>query len=164
MQLIGPDGGDGLRDFLRSVGSTRSHPLLTGWLDKLEPYRTDVAGLARYWAALDRYRAEMAAFFRNYDAILCPVYTEPALPHSTSTDDENFRGFSHTIAYNVTGWPAAVVRCGEAEGRLPVCVQVVAHPFREDVALAIAQRLEEAFGGWKPPHLVGEVGNPRADC
>ncbi|HLI83519.1 MAG TPA: hypothetical protein VKV17_06345 [Bryobacteraceae bacterium] len=49
-------------------------------------------------------------------------------------------------------WPAAVVRCGEAEG-LPVAVQVVAHPFREDIALAIAQRLEEAFGGWKPPSI-----------
>ncbi len=47
MKLIGPDGGDGLRDYLRQVGSSEVHPLLTGWLDKLEPYRTDLAGLAR---------------------------------------------------------------------------------------------------------------------
>jgi amidase len=150
MQLLGPDGGDGLRAFLHSVGSTRLHPLLDGWLEKLERYRTDLAGFAGYWAAWDRYRTEMAAFFSNYDAILCPVYVKPVLPHGTSIEDDNFRGFSHTMAYNVAGWPAAVVRCGEAEG-LPAAVQVVAHPFREDIALAIAQRLEQACGGWKPP-------------
>jgi amidase len=150
MELLGPDGGDGLRDFLHGIGSTRLHPLLIGWLDKLERYRTDVAGFSRYWSGLDRYRAEMAAFFCNYDAIVCPVYVKPALPHGTSIEDENFRGFSHTMAYNVAGWPAAVVRCGDAGG-LPIGVQVAAHPFREDVALAIALRLEQAFGGWKPP-------------
>jgi amidase len=151
MQLIGPDGGDGLRDLLRSTGSTHLHPLLTSWLDKLERYRTDLAGFARYWAGLDRFRAEMTAFFRNYDAILCPVYVKPALPHGASVEDSNFYGFSHTMAYNVAGWPAAVVRCGEADVALPVCVQVAAHPFREDVALAIAQYLEETFGGWSKP-------------
>jgi amidase len=154
MRLIGPDGGDGLREFLRIIGSACLHPLLTGWLDKLEDYRTDVAGFARYWAALDGYRAGMTTFFRNYDAILCPVYAQPALPHGKSIDDENFRGFSYTMAYNVAGLPAAVVRCGQTDGGLPVSVQVVAHPFREDVALAIAQRLEEAFGGWRPPPIA----------
>ena len=59
MKLIGPDGGDGLRAYLRDIGSTEVHPLLTGWLDKLGPYRTDLAGLARYWSELDAYRAEM---------------------------------------------------------------------------------------------------------
>jgi amidase len=154
MRLIGPDGGDGLREFLRIAGSACRHPLLTGWLDKLDCYRTDVAGFARYWAALDAYRAEMTAFFRNYDAILCPVYVQPALPHGKSIDDENFRGFGYTMAFNIAGWPAAVVRCGETEGGLPVSLQVVAHPFREDVALAIAQRLEEVFGGWAPPPIA----------
>jgi amidase len=151
MKLIGADGGDGLREYLRYVGSDRLHPLLTGWLDKLEPYRTDLRGFGQYWAELDRYRAEMLAFLRRYDVILCPVYTQPALPHGTSTIDENFRGFSHTMAYNVAGWPAAVVRCGESAEGLPIAVQVVARPYREEVALAVASRLEEAFGGWKTP-------------
>ncbi len=149
MKLIGPDGGDGLREYLKQLGSERLHPLLTGWLDKLERYRTDLKGLAHYWAELDAYRSEMLAFLRNYDVILCPVYTQPALPHGTSTVDENFYGFSHTMAYNVTGWPAAVVRCGESASGLPIAVQIVARPFREDIALAVAKRLEEALGGWK---------------
>jgi len=148
MKLIGPDGGDGLRQFLESIGSNRTHPLLEGWLAKLEPYRTSVSGFAEYWAELHQFRAGMFAFLQNYDAILSPVSASPALPHGTSTQDGNFRGFSYTMTYNVTGWPAAIVRCGESEG-LPIGVQIAARPWREDIALAIAVRLEEIFGGWK---------------
>src|SRR5207245_6643120 len=133
------------------LGSTQVHPLLHGWLEKLRPYRVDLAGFAGYWAELDRYRAEMFAFLRRYDARLCPVHTQAALPHGASTLDENFRGFSHTMAYNLTGWPAAVVRCGESAEGLPIGVQIVARPWREDVALAVAGWLEEEFGGWKAP-------------
>ena len=150
MKILGADGGDSLWQYLAGLGSTKVHPLLRSWLEKLEPYRVDLAGFQRYWAEWDAYRTEMAVFFQNYDVILCPVYTQPALLHGTSTLDENFRGFSHTMAYNVTGWPAAVVRCGESAAGLPIGVQIVAHPFREDIALAVATRLEEMFGGWKP--------------
>jgi amidase len=150
MKFLGPDGGDGLWQYLESIGSTTVHPLLRGWLEKLRPYRTDVAGFAAYWAELDQYRAEMCAFLRRYDAILCPAYPQAALPHGASIIDENFRGFSHTMAYNLTGWPAAVVRCGETESGLPIAVQVVAGPWREDIALAVASSLEACGAGWKP--------------
>ena len=147
MKLIGPDGGDALRRSLADLGSTRVHPLLTGWLDKLEPYRTDLAGLEGYWAEWDAYRAEMFAFLRRYDVILGPAYTQPACRHGASIREENFRGFSHTMAYNVAGWPAAVVRCGESVEGLPIAVQVAAGPWREDRVLAVAAALERAFGG-----------------
>ena len=149
MKFIGPDGGDSLRIYLRDIGSTQVHPLLTGWLEKLEPYRSDLAGLARYWSELDAYRAEMLRFLRDFDVILCPAYTHPALPHGQSIRDENFRGFSHTMAYNVAGWPGVVVRCGQSSTGLPIAVQVVAGPWREDIALRVALFLEEAMGGWK---------------
>jgi len=151
MKLIGPDGGDSLRHYLAEIGSTRVHPLLTGWLEKLEPYRTDVAGLALYWAEWDAYRAEMLAFLGRYDVILAPAYTQPALPHGASIPEENFRGFSHTMAYNVAGLPAAVVSCVASAEGLPIAVQVIAAPWREDRVLAVASALEQAFGGWKAP-------------
>jgi amidase len=149
MKLLGADGGDGLWQYLDALGSRVVHPLLRGWLEKLEAYQTNLAGLQGYWSEWDQYRAEMFGFFRDYDVILCPAYIHTALPHGTSTLDENFRGFSHTMAYNLTGWPAAVVRCGESASGLPIAVQVVAHPWREDVALAVAGWLESAFGGWR---------------
>jgi amidase len=150
MRMIGPDGGDSLRAFLTAIGSTRTHLLLEGWLRKLEPYRTTVDGFAEYWAALDRFRARMFAFLEDYDAILSPVYPQAALPHGTSIEERTFQGFSYTMTHNLTGWPAAVVRCGQTTTGLPIGVQIAAHPWREDVALRIAAHLESAFGGWQP--------------
>jgi amidase len=155
MKLLGADGGDSLRQYHAGLGSARMHPLLSGWLDKLESYRTDLRGFQSYWEEWDCYRAELAAFFRQYDAIVCPAYTQTALAHGTSTDDANFRGFSHTMAYNVAGLPGAVVRCGASATGLPIAVQIVASPWREDVALAIAAFLEQAMGGWKAPPAAG---------
>jgi amidase len=143
MMLIGPDGGDGLRQFLRDVGSTQTHRLLDEWLAKLEPYRTTLSGFSAYWDTLHEFRAGMHRFLSSYDAILSPVYPHPALPHGTSTLEENFRGFSYTMTHNLTGWPAAVVRCGESSNGLPICVQIAAAPWREDIALALASLIDK---------------------
>ena len=142
MKMIGPDGGDGLRGYLKAIGSTRTHPLLEGWLGKLERYRTDIAGFADYWASLDQFRDGMYRFGKRYDAVLSPVSSQPAVPHGTSIDDAVFRGYSYTMTHNLTGWPAAVVRCGTSKTGLPIGVQIAANPWREDVALAIARVLE----------------------
>jgi amidase len=150
MRMIGPDGGDGLRALLTALGTTRTHRLLDGWLMKLEPCRTTLDGFAEYWAALDRFRARMFAFLENYDAIISPVFIEAALPHGSSIEERTFQGFSYTMTHNLTGWPAAVVRCGQTATGLPIGVQIAAHPWREDVALRIAAQLESTCGGWQP--------------
>jgi amidase len=142
MKFLGPDGGDGLRGFLRGIGSDRTHPLLEGWLAKLEKYRTDVAGFAGYWAELDRFRSEMGAFLRGFDAILSPVSATPAVPHGHSIRDDVFPGYSYTMTYNLTGWPAAVVPFGRSVEGLPIGVQIAAGPWREEIALGLAAELE----------------------
>src|SRR5690242_7083898 len=46
--------------------------------------------------------------------------------------------------------PAATVRCGiPADGRL-IDLRLIARPWRDDVALAAAPRLEQDLGGWRP--------------
>jgi amidase len=114
---------------------------------ELEAYRTGLSGFADYWACLDQFRAEMFGFLRDYDAILSPACANPALPHGTSIEDHNFGGFSYTTTDNTSGWPATVVRCGESASGLPIDVQLAARPWREDVALAIARRLEQPITG-----------------
>ena len=59
--------------------------------------------------------------------------------------------FSYTETYNLTGWPGVVVRAGSSAEGLPIGVQIVARPWREDVALAVAKRIETALGGFLPP-------------
>ena len=77
----------------------------------------------------------------------------PALPHGTTFDEDKLPGFSYTMTYNLTGWPAVVVRGGTSPEGLPIGIQVVARPWREDVALAVAQQIEAISGGWKRPSI-----------
>jgi amidase len=155
MKLLGSDGGDGLRAYLESIGSTRTHPLLEGWLQKLERHRTSLAGFNAYWAELDRFRFEMFRFLNRYDAILSPVAAQPAVPHGHSIRDDVFPGFSYTMTHNLTGWPAAVVRCGTSSTGLPIGVQIAVAPWREDVALSMASLLETQLAGWQRSDRVG---------
>jgi amidase len=45
------------------------------------------------------------------------------------------------------------VRAGTSPEGLPIGVQLVARPWREDVALAMAFAVERATGGFIPPSL-----------
>jgi len=150
LALLGADGVDGIDAYLREAGSTSQHPLLTAWLSRLRPLRASASALGSRWAQWDKYRANLARFFESYDAIVCPLYTGPALPHGESIQPGNFEGFSYTMAWNVAGAPAATVRCAEMDG-LPINVQVVARPWRDLTALSVCRMIEEEFGGWRAP-------------
>lgn len=154
--LLGADGCDGIDAYLKDVGSTEVHPLLTAWLNRMRPLRATASQLAKTWERWDDYRSGLARFFRRYDAILCPVYTQPALRHGESIRDGNFEGFSYTMAWNVAGLPAATVRCSETNG-LPINVQVVAGPWQDMTALTICQLIEKEIGGWRAPLLASSV-------
>lgn len=54
------------------------------------------------------------------------------------------------MTHSLTGWSVVVVRGGTSPKSLPISVQVVA-PWREDVALIVAQQIETALGGWQRP-------------
>ncbi len=149
LALLGADGVEGIDNYLREVGSTEVHPLLRGFVDRMRPYRATTAEFAKRWAQWDEYRSRLRRFFAEYDAVLCPAYTQPALPHRGSLDETNFQGFSYTMTWNVAGAPAAVVRCGEL-GALPVNVQVAARPWSDLLTLEICRVLETELGGWEP--------------
>jgi amidase len=93
----------------------------------------------------------MLSFMSNYDALLCPVCSFAGMAHGSSYNQ--LPCFSYTMTFNLTGWPAAVVRSGTTRKGLPIGVQIAARPWREDVALAVAQVLQDALGGWRPPPL-----------
>jgi Asp-tRNA(Asn)/Glu-tRNA(Gln) amidotransferase A subunit family amidase len=48
--------------------------------------------------------------------------------------------------YNLLGNPAAVVPVEYSAEGLPIGVQVIGRPYREDEVLAIASHLQETFG------------------
>jgi amidase len=151
--ITGADGGLGLRIGLQMVGTTDVSPLLeqSVALASIAPLSVvEFGGLMIRW---DVWRSAMLAFLEVYDVLLSPVAATPALPHGSTVDLEKLPGFGYAIAHNLTGWPAVSVRGGTSPEGLPIGVQVVARPWREDVALAVAQHLETTLGGWQRPPL-----------
>jgi amidase len=151
LRLFSADGGTGLESLIESAGTQRIHPLLQR---VLEIQRANACTMAEFVALVgrwDAFRSRMLAFVEDWDAILCPVAAFPGMVHGSTYD--RLPAFSYTMTYNLTGWPGAVVRAGYAASGLPVGVQVVARPWREDVALAAAMALENALGGFQPPPM-----------
>ena len=151
MAVWSADGGVGIRMLLEMYGTTTISPLLQGLIGFMTgPQLTaaDFAGLLMRW---DMYRSAMLGFLRNYDLIICPAHAHAALPHGQVELPEMLPATTHTLAYNLTGWPGAVVRCGTSGEGLPIGAQIVARPWREHVALRAAKHLESALGGWQPP-------------
>ena len=152
--LASADRGAGVQAILKLAGTTELHLYMKRFLDvqlAAEPMvPSDFGSLISEW---DTFCSAMTRFFENYDVIICPVIAFPAQEHGFIMQKDKDLGFSYCFTYNLTGWPAVVVRGGTSPEGLPIGVQVVARPWREEVALAVAQHIETALGGWQPPSL-----------
>lgn len=93
----------------------------------------------------DRFRRSMLGFMRDWDVILTPAAELSAQPHDTPGS------IAYTLAYSLTGYPCGVVRAGTSTNGMPIAVQVVGQPWRDDVVLAVMAEIEQRFGGWNPP-------------
>jgi len=150
-RLVAGDGGTWCQELLKAVGTTETHPFLQRVLELMAPHAMSTTEFCAVLIELDAFRSKMLSFMENYDLIICPVVACPALPHGTVADNAAF--FHYPMTDNLTGWPVAVVRGGTSPEGLPIGVQIVARPWREDVALAAAQCIETALGGWQRPPL-----------
>ena len=150
-KLGASDGRTWMRRLLDKAGTVDVHPWLLQRFEAARPL--PVGEFTEVLEEVDAFRSAMLGFMESYDAILCPAAAFPAPEHRGIHEEETTPLASYTNTYNLTGWPGAVVRGGSSPEGLPIGVQVVARPWREDVALAVARKLEEALGGWRPPPL-----------
>ena len=149
-RVFGAAGSGGMQ----ALGTTEMSLLAQQFVALTQPAlplsAAEFGGLLARW---DAWRNAMQAFLERFDVIISPVAATPALPHGTTFDGDNPARFSYAMTYSLTGWPGVVVRGGTSPEGLPIGAQVVARPWREDVALAVAQQIETALGGWQPPSL-----------
>jgi len=136
------DGGEAVRAALRHYGTESMSPLLAWTQGHRLLSTSDLSNLLGEWADL---KVRSLAFMASYDLLLCPVNGTPAPRHDAPCP------MDYTYHYNLLGWPVAVVRCGASASGLPIGMQLVANPWREDVCLSAAQFLEDAMGGYQKP-------------
>ena len=122
------------------VGGARD--LDRGWRQMAATRGQDVVELLHAW---DQFRTNMLQYIRYYDAILCPAVHHTAPPIGARDNQR----FDYTVPFSLTGYPAAVVPVSVDVDGLPVAVQIVSHPWREDIVFALALALEEEFSDWQ---------------
>jgi amidase len=110
-----------------------------------------------------RMRLKWAAFFEDYDLLLCPAASTTALPHDhegerwqrtipvngkqvPTTDQLFWAGFS-----GVAFLPSTVAPLGLASDGLPTGIQIVGPQYGDRTCIAFAQLLEREFQAFTPP-------------
>jgi amidase len=174
-------GLDLLPDFTRAFGPGIAMTVrLGGELTGVEPTEADVEPLTwemyrrareqdtlTHLAAQGRLEAvarSIVAFAQRYDVLLTPALGQRPLPtgacHGRGPDPwGNYRrsgAFTpYTAIVNVTGQPAIVLPLYQGEDGLPLAVQLIGPPAREDVLLSLAAQLEaaEPWAERTPPGL-----------
>ncbi len=95
-----------------------------------------------------RLKADMEAAFAQADLLLTPTSPTPAFRLGEKTGDPlaMYLADVDTVAVNLVGLPAMSLPAG-FEGALPVGLQLVAPPLRDELLFSLAQAFEEATGG-----------------
>ena len=150
-ELVDADGHAWLRRLITAAGTPGGGSYdAFAWFAAARPLAGD--DLTALVETVDDVRSAMQRWMADVDLIVSPVLPQLALPHGVGSTTDVFQdGYSEV--HNLTGWPAAVVRGGTSPEGLPIGVQLIAAPWREDVALAAAAVVEAALGGWRPPPL-----------
>jgi len=111
------------------------------------------------WMQRDELRMKIFAQMRDYPLLLCPVASIPAFRHgerSWQVEGKTVRyldAWSYTEWFNLLGTPAAVVPVGKSPEGLPIAVQIVAHPWEEELVISVAAALEAQCGCYPHPNI-----------
>jgi amidase len=146
-RLVDADGKAWLARLLVAAGTTGRGSFASR--ADFHPPALSGAELTDLVERIDALRSNLLRWFGDFDVIVCPAMPQPAVRHGESY--QPWFADTYSDVHNLTGWPAAVVRGGTSPNGLPIGVQLVARPWREDVALAAARVVESASGGWQPP-------------
>lgn len=148
-RLFAADGGLMVENLLDDSRTEEVTAYIQNYLAAQQASSIDNRDFAQLISLWHNYQSSMLEYFISHDVLICPVNADVAVPHNT-TDD--LSGYTYTSAFNLTGWPGAVVRTGTSPSGLPIGTQIISSPFREDIALAVAHWLEHHSGEFPGPN------------
>ncbi len=163
MALVTLDFPEKLKVFLREKAKTIAPDDPSGEAGQARGAALDFAGWMQAEGERARMEAAMKVFFQRYDAILCPPATTLAFAHDhgpfnsrtfdidgTARPHGDFSAWS-SIA-GLLRLPAVVAPVGMHDG-LPHGVQIIAPPYHDLKAIALAGIVEKHLGGARTPPL-----------
>lgn len=142
-----------------AVLADTADPLLRLMADGL---RLDAYELQRLYMRRAATKAAWAAFFRDWDVLVCPTALSAAFPHATGRQqDRTLRIDGQDVPYMLnivypmwaifTGQPATAFPAGADAQGLPLGLQAIG-PYLEDrTTMRFAQLLEREWHGFVPP-------------
>ncbi len=118
---------------------------------------TEVSGIEYALARRTQieWQRKLARLFETIDVLLVPATPLPATPIEAADPLALSKGnlTRFTRMFNLTGNPALVLPCGFTNEGLPIGLQMVGAPWREEVVLQVARAYEQATA-W-PQHTPG---------
>lgn len=120
----------------------------------------DAQGMLDAWMQRDLLRARFFEQMRQYPILLCPAAAIPAFRHGERHWQiegkmvEYLDAWSYTEFFNLLGNPAVVLPVGQSKENLPIGVQLIARPWQEEEALAVAALLEQQIGPRPTPPIL----------
>ena len=110
----------------------------------------------------EKLRRAWDAFFSEWDVLLCPQFTVPAIAHdqrpmserSIEVDGE-LRAYFEPLFWSglaiASHLPSTVFPTGPSSAGLPIGVQAVCGPYRDHDCIEFARLMAAQLGGFSPP-------------
>lgn len=97
---------------------------------------------------LGNYQRSLETSLAEFDITICPVVTMSDVEQG-SGNTVFLQRLVNTWPFSLIDRPVAVVPVGVSAGGMPVGLQIVGKPWREDQVLAVARYLEQRFCGYR---------------
>jgi Asp-tRNA(Asn)/Glu-tRNA(Gln) amidotransferase A subunit family amidase len=128
-----------------------------GWVGAETPHTAQ--SLLDTWIERDLVRMQIFEQMEKFPILLCPVASIPAFRHgdrSWQLDGNRVNyldAWSYCEWFNLLGMPAAAVPVALSSDGLPIGVQIIARPWREELVLGLSEAVENSCSGWKGPPI-----------
>lgn len=109
----------------------------------------------------DALRAMILEKMDEFPILISPACAIPAFRHRErdwivrGQKVEYLKAMSYSQWWNILGFPAAVVPFAQSPEGLPIGVQIIGRPWRDEEVLAVAAHVERAGSGFRRPPELG---------
>jgi aspartyl-tRNA(Asn)/glutamyl-tRNA(Gln) amidotransferase subunit A len=120
------------------------HPWSRRHLDQMK--QVDVVAYIETLKRVRECRRDILRVFESVDLLVLPTMREPAALISETVNETHRRPPSNTSPFNHFGTPALSLPCGFSQEGMPIGLQIVAAPFREEMILPLAYAYQQSTG------------------